>query len=70
MTTKNTFLGDLKRKNIFIKIDIKNIDKIVSNINGLIKKPSELKKIGQTAIKYAKSNSWKKYRKRIIKEIN
>ena len=70
MTTKNTFLGDLKKKNIFIKIDIKNIDKIVCNINRLIKKPSELKKIGQTAIKYAKSNSWKKYRKRIIKEIN
>jgi len=69
MTTKNTFLGDLKRKNIFIEIDIKNIDKIVSNINRLIKKPSELKKIAISGLRYAKSNSWKKYRKNVIKEV-
>ena len=44
MTTKNTFLGDLKSKNIFIEIDINNINKIIYDINKLIKKPSLLKK--------------------------
>jgi riboflavin synthase len=69
MTTKNTFLGDLKNKNIFIEIDINNINKIINNINKLIKKPSLLKKIAVRGIRYAKSNSWEKYRRNVIKEI-
>jgi len=69
MTTKKTFLGDLKKKNIFIEIDIENIEKIVSNINGLIRNPTELKKIAVNGLRYAKSNSWTKYKKKIIKEI-
>ena len=70
MTTKNTFLGDLKSKNIFIEIDINNINKIIYDINKLIKKPSLLKKIAVRGIRYAKSNSWEKYRRNVIKEIN
>ena len=69
MTTKNTFLGDLKCKNIFIEIDINNINKIIYDINKLIKKPSLLKKIAVRGIRYAKSNSWEKYRRNVIKEI-
>ena len=70
MTTKNTFLGDLKNKNIFIEIDINNINKIIYDINKLIKKPSLLKKIAVRGIRYAKANSWEKYRRNVIKAIN
>ena len=69
ISTKNTFLRDLKEKDAFIISDNKKIKKTSDKIKEIIDNPSMLKKIGKNAINFSKKNSWSRYIDKIIKEV-
>ena len=69
ISTKNTFLRDVKEKDAFIISDNKKIKKTSDKIKEIIDNPSMLKKIGKNAINFSKKNSWSRYIDKIIKEV-